>query len=83
MLDLETDYDILSAHSTMAVATPPVYSYWWFGPCVQLLAVLSSCTEVFLQRCGQKMADVTSPQEMWQTIAGTVKNRLQRGVMIQ
>ena len=32
MLDLETDYTILSAHSKMAAATPPVYGCWRFGP---------------------------------------------------
>ena len=53
MLDLGTDYAILSAHGKMAAATPP---------CVQLLLAWSPCTEGFLWRHGQKMAHVTSPQ---------------------
>ena len=58
MLDLETDYAILSAHSKMVAATPP---------CVQLLSVWFPCTEGFSRGRGQKTADVTSPRKMWQT----------------
>ena len=58
MLDLETDDAILGVHSRMAATTLP---------CVQLLAVCSPCTEGFLRRRGQKMADMTSPRKMRQT----------------
>ena len=50
MLDFETDYTILSAHSKMAAVMPP---------CVQLLAVWFVCTKKFLRGRGQKMVDVT------------------------
>ena len=55
MLDLETDYATLSAHSKMAAA---------MTPCVQLLGGWFPCTEGFLWGCGQKMVDVTSPRKM-------------------
>ena len=53
MLDLETDYAILTTHSKMAAATPPVYSCWRFG---------SRVPRDFLQGRGQKMADMKMQQ---------------------
>ena len=54
VLDHETDYAILTAHSKMAAVMPPcVYSCWRFGPCVP---------RDFLRGRGQKMADMKMRQ---------------------
>ena len=54
MLDLETDYAILSAHSKMAAATPPVRLLAVWSPCT--IVPSTSCTGLVPSPTSAKMA---------------------------